>query len=392
MNFIKFSPKHIRLICNAMGLMCFFLLAFHTHASQHDIYKIGVMVGHTSKNSSKSNTEKICILKSTTDTLTNTSRDISVIFVENNRSASGSAQAALELIDKDVDIAVLPLLSKEAEAAAAFLTEAKIPYITSATAMEVIKDTSLGLSIMPSNLYQAEVLASYYLAQNSMNTLHIVNAQANRYSTEVSKEFLRLVLTQNPEIDVQVHQFTFESQKEIAQKIESGDVIFAPLFNPHIASFYHELAATDKERLTILGPDSIGGRKEFYDIIEQVSPNISVKFLKNWDGEVKGPNEKLFNSYANTYCPFEYTSFLSAYSFDLIQLIESQIDQLSTLQDKKQAISVLKSSKYKTAMDGKSIDISNTGHNKKPMYLYQVTSQGNQKVTTLYVNESSNDK
>ncbi|OAJ94057.1 ABC transporter substrate-binding protein [Vibrio bivalvicida] len=391
MSFIKFTVKNTKTICNKVCVSLLLLLAFCAHADS-DKYKIGIVVGHTSKNSSKSNTEKMCILKSTTDTLGNKAKDIDIIFVENNRSASGSAQAAMKLIERDVDIAVLPLISKEAEAAASFLTQAEIPFITSATAMDVIQDTQFGLSIMPSNLYQAQLLAEYYLEQTDTKTLHIVMSQSSQYSVEVASEFLRLVLAKRPDIDTITHQFTFDSQKEIAQQINTGDTIFAPLFNPYIASFYHELATTNIKNITMLGPDSIGGRQEFYDIIEEVSPNITLRFLKNWDGKVKGPNKELFKSYASAYCPFEYTSFLSAYSFDLIQLIESEITELSSLKHKIDALNALKSSNYKTAMDGQYIDINNTGHNKKPMYLYEVTARGNQKVATLYFSETSNDE
>jgi|GEM_PF-3517739 len=390
MTFIKFTVKNIKAICNKVGISLLLLLAFCAQAN-NDKYKIGIVVGHTSKNSSKSNTEKMCILKSTTDTLGNKSKNIDIIFVENNRSASGSAQAAMKLIERDVDIAVLPLISKEAEAAASFLTQAEIPFITSATAMDVIQDTKFGLSIMPSNLYQAQLLAAYYLKQGNTNTLHIIKSHSSQYSVEVASEFLRLVLAKRPNINTITHQFTLDSQKEIAHQINDGDTIFAPLFNPYIASFYHELAKTNIKNINMLGPDSIGGRQEFYDIIEEVSPNITLRFLKNWDGKVKGPNKELFKSYASAYCPFEYTSFLSAYSFDLIQLIQSEIAELESVKHKTDALNALKRSKYKTAMDGQYIDINNTGHNKKPMYLYEVTAQGNQKVATLYFSETLND-
>ncbi|WP_394144454.1 ABC transporter substrate-binding protein [Vibrio atypicus] len=388
MSLVKFFWTKKHQVCNLMLLALGAGMSFQAHAKENHPYKVGIIIGQTTENSSRSNMEKMCIFKSTTNSLQNQYPNVDFIFVENNRSASGSVEAALKLINNDIDIVLLPLLSKEAEAAADFLTPAGIPFVTSATAMNVIKDTQLGFSIMASNLYQAELLAHYYLSQTTREPLHIVRSKSNRYSVEIAGEFLRLVLEKRPDLKVTVHDFSTNSMPKIVEEIQSGDTIFAPLFNPHIALLYHELDLNDKENLSILGPDSVGGRKEFYDIIEKVSPNITLRFLKNWNGETKGPTKELFGSYANTYCSANPNSFLSAYSFDLIKLIESELQQLTKLKSKKQALHVISQSNYLTVMDGQAISINNTGHNRKPMYLFEVSDQGNRWIETLSLRET----
>lgn len=389
MSFVKFLWIKIHHICNiAIFLLTLNLaVAFNIHASEVAQYKIGIIVGNTTQNSSRSNIEKMCILKSMGDSLKNTHSNVEVVFAENNRSARGSVQAAQKLIDNDVDLVLLPLLSKEAKAAADFLTPAGIPFVTSATAMNVIQDTQLGLSIMPSSLYQSELLAHYYLSKKHSKPLHIIRAKSNPYSLEIASEFLRLVLEEQPSLDVTIHDFSSDSKSQIVKQIQSGDTIFAPLFNPHIALLYHELDTSNKTQISILGPDSIGGRKEFYDLIEHVSPDITLRFLKNWNVKIKGPNSKLFSSYAQTYCAANPNSFLSTYSYDLIKLVETELPKLTKLTERNQAISVLRQSNYLTVMDGQPILINNTGHNRKPMYLFEVSSQGNQWIETLSPNE-----
>lgn len=355
------------------------------HANEDKYIKVGVIVGQTSKKSSTSNLEKMCILKSVSNHIKSYRSGVEFIFVENERSARRSAQAAMNLIEKEIDIALLPLISKEAEPAADVFTAAGIPFVTSATGLQVIKNPRYGLSTMPSNLYQAQLLASYYLNQFSGSRLHIVKTLSSRYSIEVANEFSRIVREQKPKLEITTHHFNLGSEKEISQDINSGDVVFAPLFNPYIAVLYHELSNKDIRNITILGPDSIGGRSEFYDIIEQVSPNINLRFLKNWDNVTKGKNSDLLHSYASTYCPFENVSFLTAYSYDLMRIIETNLDKISSSNNKADTIDLLKDSKYQTTIDGKPLSINKMGYNQKPMYLFEISPKGNILVERLSI-------
>ncbi|NVD07155.1 amino acid ABC transporter substrate-binding protein [Vibrio sp. JPW-9-11-11] len=365
--------------CIAYFLLTIASLSFASllHAQENERIKVGVIVGQESKKSSTSNIEKVCILKSVSNHISSYRDDVEFVFVENERSARRSAQAALELIENNVDIALLPLISKEAEPAADILTAAGLPFITSASGLQVIKDPRYGLSTMPSNLYQAQLLADYYLSHYIGRRIHIVKTLSSRYSIEVANEFSRLVLERKPEVNITTHHFHLGSEKAISSHIEPGDVVFAPLFNPYIAILYHEIASKEVADITILGPDSIGGRTEFYDIIEQVSPHITLRFLKNWDNITKGINSNLLHSYANTYCPFENVSFLTSYSFDLIQLIETNLDKFVALDNKVDIVDIIKQSEYQTTIDGTRMSINGMGYNQKPMYLFEISPQGN---------------
>lgn len=380
----------VNTLCVTWRCIAYFLLittsiTFSTllYAKENEGVKIGIIVGQISKKSSTSNIEKMCVLKSVSNHINSYRNDVEFIFVENERSARRSAQAALKLIESDIDIAVLPLISKEAEPAADILTAAGLPFITSASGLQVIKNPRYGLSTMPSNLYQAQLLAEYYLNHFSGNRLHIVKTLSSRYSIEVANEFSRLILERNPEVKIITHHFHLGSEKEITNHIDRGDVVFAPLFNPYIAVLYHELSNKELFDVTILGPDSIGGRTEFYDIIEQVSPNITLRFLKNWDNVNKGINSDLLYSFTSTYCPFEHVSFLTSYSFDLIKLIETNLDKFATLSNKADIVDILKQSEYQTTIDGRDLSINDMGYNQKPMYLFEISPKGNVLVEQL---------
>ena len=345
-------------------------------------YTVGIIVGKNKNRTSTSNHEKMCILKNVTDNFSRSGRDVNFVFVQNDRSAIGSANAALELVSKEVDLALLPLVSHEAAVAADVLSSSGVPFVTTATATSVIKPGSNGLSIMPSNLQQAKLLAQLYADKHKGKKLHIVTNQSKEYSKSLSKSFIKAVVSLSPDVEILEHNYSNVHAPSIASSIGAGEVVFAPLYNPNIAVLYSYLA-NENRQISVIGPDSIGGRKEFFGIIGQTSDLVDLKFLRNWDHQLKGVNSKAITPYVKTYCYEKKSTFLTTYSYDLINFVLSQVDKIPEGTTGSEVIELLKRSEYQTVMDGKSMSFDSNGYNKKNMYLYEAKGESIHLVSAL---------
>lgn len=367
--------KNIALSCGIALIM--FLVSFQASAT-----KVGIIVGSLNAESSPSNAEKMCILKNLSSEASRRKLDLDFVFAQNKRSAKGTADATMEILVKDVDLVLLPLISKEAQIASRILTQFNTPFITSASSTEVIKDSKLGLSIMPSNRIQAELLARYFDSELKRDSVHVLRNSGDQYSSTIARQFVHSLLKLNPDVTVNNANYKTTTLDGFISNLKDGDVVFAPLFNPHIAMVYTAAVASDK-RITILGSDSVGGRSEFYDVVEKFSDKVSLLFVKNWNGEIKGPNTGELLAYVKTYCPKDKSTFLTTYSYDLLKLVIDEAAKLNTLQTKAEAIDVFRASRYITTMDGSPTKFDDAGYNYKPMYLYKITEGGNKLVRTL---------
>ena len=345
-------------------------------------YTIGIIVGKNKNRTSTSNHEKMCILKNVTDNFSRSARNVNFEFVQNDRSAIGSANAALELVSKEVDLALLPLVSHEAAVAADVLTSSGIPFVTTATATSVIKPGNDGLSIMPSNLQQAKLLAQLYADKHKGKKLHVITNQSKEYSKSLSKSFIKAVVSKLPDVEILEHHYSNVHAPAIARSIGAGEVVFASLYNPNIAVLYSYLAKENR-KISVIGPDSIGGRKEFFSIIGQTSDLVDLKFLRNWDHQLKGVNSKAITPYVKTYCYEKKSTFLTTYSYDLINFVLSQVDKIPEGATGSEVIEILKKSEYQTVMDGKSMTFDSNGYNKKNMYLYEARGESIHLVSAL---------
>ncbi len=357
------------------------LLTFQASAT-----KVGIVVSSLNAESSPSNVEKMCILKNLSSSVSQSSQHLDFVFVQNKRSAKGTADAVMELLVKDVDIVLLPLISKEAQIASRILTQFNTPFVTSASSTEVIKDHKLGLSIMPSNRIQAELLARHFVRSHKQDNIHILRYSGDQYSSTIASQFVHALMKLNPDTKIFNADYKLTSMNKFMRTLKDGDVVFAPLFNPHIAMVYTAAVASQKQ-ITILGTDSVGGRSEFYDVVEEFSDKVNLKFVKNWNGDVKGPNSRDLRAYVKAYCPKDESTFLTTYSYDLLRFVIDESSRLNKLTSKSDAINVLRSSGYITTMDGSPMNFDEAGYNYKPMYLYKITSNGNQLIQTLKFDE-----
>ncbi|NQZ32263.1 MAG: ABC transporter substrate-binding protein [Oceanospirillaceae bacterium] len=350
------------------------LLAFSYKSIASDRkFTIGIILGNPSSAASSYDQEKLCIFEPMAVELQRKNQHVRFHFAYNQHSILGTVKATQDLISQQVDLVLLPLISSQALAAKEILEAHNIPFLTSGTLDRLITDTSMSLSTMPSNQAQVRALAKYahqYFKQVTFLTLTDI---ADPYSTSMSSAFSAELYQLNPRQKINHYEFVHFDAETAMSATQGIEVIFAPLYNPHIAHLYAALAKRDK-KIIILGPDSIGARHEFFSIIGESSEHINLAFIKNWDNVVKGPNKDKFMAIQKTYCAHTAPSFENIYSFDLMKLLESVINSERHL-TKANVIARLKRSHYISVLDGEKYQFNDAGFNKKSLYLCEISGK-----------------
>ncbi len=165
---------------------------------------------------------------------------------------------------------------------------------------------------------------------------------------------------------------------DTSEHIDSNSLVFAPLYNPDIALLYLDLVKLNKKSIQIIGPDSVGGDKEFFDIVGVPSKQVELHFLKNWDGVPKGINASDLVAFHAHYCDGPL-SFASTYVYDMLRMVES-----ATVSEGRNSILNIKNSSYINTMDGKRYQFNHSHFNQKAMYLYQVSKSRIEKIKTIH--------
>ncbi|WP_428241754.1 ABC transporter substrate-binding protein [Gynuella sp.] len=323
---------------------------------------IGVMFGGISERAADaSSIEKLCIVESIQERSGVTFR-----IYENHRSRIGSVTAAQKMVEDGVDLALLPLISDEAIAAISVLKEAHIPYLTSATSDSVIKTPKEGLSLFPRNNDQAEALAQFYLERYPSRPLAVITDASSAYSKQLSAQFMSQLKIMNASVAVTEHNVVGDSLLKLPDL--SGYVVFAALLNPKIALLYRQLR--DDGNVILIGPDSIGARKEFIEIVGPSIDNNGTRmvFLKNWDGEVRGQYKDDFWAAFYQRCSKQsHPTFVNAYVYDMVSLAVEWGRSRTT----EGPLAVLAHSHRPSIFDGQPIVFSESGYRRKHYFFYE---------------------
>lgn len=361
------------------------LLGFPVFGFANDtVFKIGIILGNPPEASSSSNQEKLCIIEPMAIELLKKNPHIKIIYAYNNRSFLGTVKATQELLSQNIDLVLLPLISSQALAAKEILDVHKIPFLTSGTLDNLITDASISLSTLSSNQAQANALAKYANQHFKQAKILTLTNIADPYSTAMSSAFIAKLYQLDTNQKIRDYEFVHFDTDAILSAMQDIDVIFAPLYNPDIAYLYAALAKRDKP-ITIIGPDSIGARHEFFSVIGESKSHINLIYIKNWDNTVKGPNKNKFMAMQKSYCINNKASFLNSYSFDLMSLLGSVVNT-EKFNSRKNIVQGLKNSNYINVLDGVKYQFNDNGFNNKPLYLYQVSDKSIKLLTKLYGN------
>jgi len=351
-----------------------------THA-RHASFTIGIILGNPASSASSYDDEKLCIIEPLEIDIQRQHHQLKFVRVYNYQSIVGTVVATQQLLAHNVDLVLLPIISSQAKAAAAILEQHKVPFLTTGSLDSLISDPANSLSIMPANRTQAKALAKFTYRKFKRAKILTIADISDPYSVSMRDEFKQSLYQLNPSQNISDFEFADFNATKIAAIAQHIDVIFAPIYNPDIAYLYAALAKYNKV-ISIIGPDSIDARHEFFSIIGQSSQHVELAFIKNWDAIIKGPNQLSFTALQKTYCENAQPSFENSYSYDLMNLLQTVFAENKNI-DKSNIIRHIKSSQYINVTDGVKYQFNARGFNNKPLYLCKIAGKSSVLLTQL---------
>jgi branched-chain amino acid transport system substrate-binding protein len=246
--------------------------------------------------------------------------------IDTRRDPMTIAQAVQNIVDeKKFDAVVGTIVSAESVTASKILGKGGIPFISpTGTHPDITKNNPFALRIPFSDYRQAGLLATLTVSELKPQRIVVVRNVSNVYSVFLSKQYADEIARLAPSVQVTTHSILddFQDFEGLSQKIvgNSADLVFAPTWEPQVASLYAKLA-TKNRKFILLTSDTIDGRAEFIKLLGPLSPNIRFVFSNYWNNKLSGPYADSYRRIHRKYCGSYPMSRVSVAAFDAINLV-----------------------------------------------------------------------
>lgn len=293
---------------------------------------------------------------------------------EKGENARASYEAAKDLKNAGVDLAVLHLRSPEAEAAADYLSSQGIPFITSASNMSVIKPGYKGLSIGNSNRSKAAMLAAYYKKNFKGRPIYIAENLMNPFSIEMGFLFRRAIREIVPGVRTESVPIGIQGSEtvDVVRRMPENAFIFSTLNNPRLGTLFNEISKQGKRNIVLIGSDATRLRKQFLSYLNINNHSPRFLFISQWDRESNYYKHTKIQRIVDLYCNKSPFSNQMLAAFDMYQLIQSVEPKVKAHMTPNELISLLRNSNYTSVLDAKKMMFSKSGYNKGNLYLYAI--------------------
>lgn len=270
--------------------------------------------------------EMSCITRARVEDAKKEGLKITYEQMDTHRDPVTIAQAAQKIVDeKKFDAVVGTIVSAESVTASRILGKGGIPFISpSGTHPDITKSNRHALRIPFNDVRQAGLLAKLTVSEIKPKRILVIRNASNLYSVFISKQYASDIAKLAPAVNVTTLSILddFRDFDDLAKKViaDNADLIFAPLWEPQVASLYAKLSGKSG-KLTLLTSDTIDGREEFIRLLGPLSPNIRFIFSNYWNNRLTGPYADKYRDLHQKYCSGYPISRVSVAAFDAINLV-----------------------------------------------------------------------
>ena len=121
----------------------------------------------------------------------------------------------------------------------------------------------------------------------------------------------------------------------------------------------------------LLGSDSIGGRKSFFEIIKATDDSIKFYFVRQWNKVFNGPHANDYHSIHKKYCQGYDKTTMSVAAYDALKMVLNAIQKNSKVKGTN-LVKEIKKHTYRGLIGDVTFKRRNTPH--KRLYLYSIES------------------
>ncbi|OUS00175.1 hypothetical protein A9Q84_03050 [Halobacteriovorax marinus] len=294
-------------------------------------FNVGVLYPINKNGNSYIGAESICVVEGLLKEYRNPKLSIKYKVYDTEQNSSTTMKSVMQMVKDKVDLVVGTTYSTTAIVASKVLSKKNIPFIVpTATNPSVTKNSKSTIRACYDDHVQGQKLAKFSIDKKRRNILVLKNL-SRPFSSFLADEFLKEIHKSAPSVKTEVYELIDGDMnyQEIVEKIKKNqyDLIFTTLVASKSALLYKSI---NKEKLTpmILGTDSIGGRKSFFDILGKAHKGLDFFFAAQWDGKLRGPHIREFKTIFKKYCKGYDPTMMAVSAFDILKMALLTLDKL----------------------------------------------------------------
>ena len=349
------------------------LLFFSGKIFSKSTFKVGLLYPVNKNGVSYIGEEAVCISEGLLKEFSNKNVEISYKVYDTEQSENKTIVILPKIIKDKPDVVVGTTFSDPAIVASKMLSGEGIPFIVpTATNPKVTDGNNFTLRICYDDYVQAKKLAKFTNESIAPKKTLVLTNLSSEFSTFLSREYISNLKKTNPNYLVKEFKFIESSYNisKIIKELRGGgyDLIFSSLQASKTGLFYNELKRLS-EKPVLLGSDSIGGRKSFFEIIKSTDNSIKFYFIRQWNKKFNGKYIDNYNKIHKKYCKGYEKTTMSVAAYDALKIVLQAIGRDSSLR-KMALVNSIKGSKHEGLMGDIFFGERNTPY--KKIYIYSI--------------------
>ena len=353
----------------------FFCILIFSHVIAKESFKFALLYPVNKKGVSYIGGEAVCISEGLLKEFAHDDLAVTYKIYDTEQNKNKTIVTLQEVLKDRPDVVIGTTYSDPAIVASKFLSPQNIPFIApTSTNPKVTQKYPLSLRLCYDDYVQASKLAEF--------TRHVIFPKRILVLTNLSSEFSRFLSQEyiarlkKSRFNNLTKEFKFIDASydvsKIIKEIKQGgyDLIFSSLQASETGILYNELKKLSKKPV-LLGSDSIGGRKSFFEIIKTTDDSIKFYFVRQWNKIFNGPHVNDYHAIHKKYCQGYDKTTMSVAAYDALKMA------LNTIQKNSKArgqvfVEEIKKYTYRGLIGDVTFKGKNTPN--KKLYIYSIES------------------
>lgn len=317
-------------------LLC---VLFSSHILAKKTFKVALLYPVNKQGISYIGGEAICISEGLLQEFSHADLAVTYKIYDTEQSKNKTIVILPKILKDGPDMVVGTTYSDPAIITSRLLSPQSIPFIVpTATNPKVTQGYNLALRVCYDDYIQAEKLARFTDKVIQPKRTLVLTNLSSEFSRFLSREYISQLKKSRPNHLVKVFEFIASSYdvSKIIKEIEQGgyDLIFSGLQASKTGLLYNELKKLS-QKPTLLGSDSIGGRKSFFEIIKATDYSIKFYFIRQWNKTFNGPHVSDYHALHKKYCHGYDKTTISVAAYDALKIVLNALKRKSSVRKKK---------------------------------------------------------
>ena len=345
--------------------------------SLRNLFKVALLYPINKKGISYIGGEAVCISEGLLKEFSSANLEVTYKVYDTEQSKNKTIVTLHEILKARPDVVVGTTYSDLAILSSRILSPQNIPFITpTSTNPKVTQGHDLTLRICYDDYVQGKKLAKFTSQIIRPKRTLVLTNLSSEFSRFLSQEYIIQLRKIYPNHLVKELKFIADSYDltKIIKEIRQGgyDLVFSGLQASKMGLLYNELKKLSKKPV-LLGSDSVGGRKSFFEIIKTTDDSIKLYFVRQWNKVFNGPHVNDYHTIHKKYCQGYDKTTMSVAAYDALKMVLNTVRRNGRPRGQNLIVAI-KGYAYRGLIGDVIFDRGNTPN--KKVYIYSIENNG----------------